>query len=197
MPEAIQQAGNSTDLNKLRESFESPARKRNIEIKNGRNDQLDKSSFLKILVKQLEHQDPVNPMNDREFIAQMAQFSSLEQMQNVADSVNSMKAFQANTLVGKYVIGKDFVTGRPLKGNVDQVMFDASNKVFLRVDGRRMRMEDINVVEQQQVTNQVNVSRETLTQQNGINTYSSQDNIAPGANIQNKQLENNTILRGN
>ena len=148
MPD-IQQAGASTDLNKLRQSFEQPGRRRNIEVREQRNDHLDKSSFLKILVKQLEHQDPLNPMNDREFIAQMAQFSSLEQMQNVAESVQSMKSFQANSLVGKYVIGKDFITGRPLEGNVDQVMFDASNKVFLRVDGRRMKLEDMTSVEQQ------------------------------------------------
>lgn len=44
---------------------------------------LDKDAFLRLLITQLQNQDPLNPMEDREFIAQMAQFSSLEQMQNL------------------------------------------------------------------------------------------------------------------
>lgn len=44
---------------------------------------LDKNVFLRLLTTQLSNQDPLNPMEDKEFIAQMAQFSSLEQMQNL------------------------------------------------------------------------------------------------------------------
>jgi flagellar basal-body rod modification protein FlgD len=44
---------------------------------------MDKDAFLKLLVTQLSHQDPLNPVEDKEFIAQMAQFSTLEQVQNL------------------------------------------------------------------------------------------------------------------
>ena len=47
---------------------------------------LDKDAFLRLLTTQLSNQDPLNPTEDREFIAQMAQFSSLEQMQNLNDT---------------------------------------------------------------------------------------------------------------
>ena len=51
-----------------------------------RNNDLDRDAFMKLLVTQLRSQDPLNPMEDREFISQMAQFSSLEQMQNLNES---------------------------------------------------------------------------------------------------------------
>ncbi|RQD68211.1 MAG: flagellar hook capping protein [Tindallia sp. MSAO_Bac2] len=59
------------------------------EVKSTFNDNLDKDAFMKLLTTQLSNQDPLNPMEDREFIAQMAQFSSLEQMQNMNESMKS------------------------------------------------------------------------------------------------------------
>ncbi|MTI57300.1 flagellar hook capping FlgD N-terminal domain-containing protein [Geosporobacter ferrireducens] len=49
----------------------------------GPKQELDKDAFLQLLVTQLRYQDPLNPMDDKEFVAQMAQFSALEQMQNL------------------------------------------------------------------------------------------------------------------
>ena len=52
--------------------------------KKGDNGSLGKDQFLKLFVAQLQHQDPMNPMNDNEFMAQMASFSTLEQVTNMA-----------------------------------------------------------------------------------------------------------------
>ena len=68
--------------------------------------QLDKDDFLKLLVTELQHQDPTNPMQDREFIAQMAQFSSMEQMMNMNKSMESIvDKFNFQTTYG--LLGKN------------------------------------------------------------------------------------------
>ena len=70
------------------------------------NDALGKDAFLKLLVAELSNQDPLNPMEDREFISQMATFSSLEQMQNRNKTLTSMSdanKFNAVQYIGKAV----------------------------------------------------------------------------------------------
>ena len=79
---------------------------------------LDKNDFLKILITQLSHQDPTQPMDDKAFIAQMAQFSSLEQMTNMSDGLAKVATLvaksQAVGLLGNAVDianGAETVTG--------------------------------------------------------------------------------------
>lgn len=62
--------------------------------------ELGKDEFLQILAVQLANQDPLEPMKDTDFIAQMAQFSSLEQMKGLNDSFSSTKAYG---MIGKSV----------------------------------------------------------------------------------------------
>lgn len=68
------------------------------------NDALGKDAFLKLLVAELSNQDPLNPMEDREFISQMATFSSLEQMQNMNNTLTGMS--EANKFNAVQYIGK-------------------------------------------------------------------------------------------
>lgn len=53
--------------------------------------ELGKDAFLRLLVAQLEHQDPLNPMESADFTAQLAQFSSLEQLFNINDNLTAIK----------------------------------------------------------------------------------------------------------
>lgn len=117
-----------------------------LPIRKSGYDALDKNSFLKLLVTQLSKQDPTNPMNDREFISQMAQFSSLEQMNNVANSMNKLRASQANQLIGKMINGKDFVSEKPVQGIATKATYDHNGEVFLSVNGRMVRLDDVTEV---------------------------------------------------
>ncbi|PZM64036.1 flagellar hook capping FlgD N-terminal domain-containing protein [Paenibacillus dendritiformis] len=82
---------------------------------------LGKDEFLKILITQLQNQDPMQPMQDRDFIAQMAQFSSVEQLMNIQTQLGSLHQAlgMSSSLIGKeitwygksedkeYKVGKD------------------------------------------------------------------------------------------
>ena|SRR5699024_766325 len=70
---------------------------------------LGKDEFLKLLVAQLQNQDPLNPMEDRDFIAQMSTFSSLEQLMNMSKSMDALLQSQLVSPVIQYshMIGKE------------------------------------------------------------------------------------------
>lgn len=73
------------------------------------NSELDKEAFLKLLVTQFQYQDPLNPMEDKEFIAQLAQFSALEQSMQTNENINLLlneTAMQTSISVTNY-IGKE------------------------------------------------------------------------------------------
>jgi flagellar basal-body rod modification protein FlgD len=91
---------------------------------------LGKDEFLKLLITQLKHQDPISPVDDKEFIAQLAQFSSLEQMQNLNTNMSEMMlAQQKLTSLGQamQMIGKEVELftqeGESLFGRVTGVQF--------------------------------------------------------------------------
>lgn len=72
------------------------------------NPNLGKDEFIKILMVQLQNQDPLSPMEDREFISQMATFSQLEQTMNMAKSIETLVNNQLISPVIQYshMIGK-------------------------------------------------------------------------------------------
>ncbi|RLQ95741.1 flagellar hook assembly protein FlgD [Falsibacillus albus] len=94
---------NSINSNLMLSSYQNNAKKTG-------NDVLGKDDFMKILMTQLQNQDPTNPLQDKDFIAQMATFSSLEQMTNMNQSLEKFvqteqqsQLMQFNQFVGKQV----------------------------------------------------------------------------------------------
>ena len=106
-------------------------------------DSLGKDAFLNLLVTQLQYQDPLEPTSDKEFLAQMAQFSALEQMQNLN---TSFQMSQAGALIDKYVQGTAYneTSGESseIVGIVDAVNMKAGVP-YLLVDGQEMAMENV------------------------------------------------------
>ncbi|MBQ7577896.1 MAG: flagellar hook assembly protein FlgD [Synergistaceae bacterium] len=98
---------------------------------------LGKDAFLKLLIAELSNQDPLNPMEDREFISQMATFSSLEQMQNMNNTLTSMaeaNKFSAANYVGKAVAFTNS-EGRQIAAVVNAVWFDNGKTILDTTEG--------------------------------------------------------------
>ena len=95
---------------------------------------LDKDAFLKLLVTQLRYQDPMNPMEDKEFISQLAQFSSLEQMQSLNTGFEGLSkssiASQAFALIGKTIEYADPNYEGPRTGRVDKVTIEYGSPIL-------------------------------------------------------------------
>lgn len=73
----------------------------------------DKDTFLKLLVAQLTHQDPLNPVEDKEFIAQLAQFTQVEELQNIGTGIESLNAsfLAQQTTNAASLIGREVLAG--------------------------------------------------------------------------------------
>jgi flagellar basal-body rod modification protein FlgD len=107
---------------------------------------LDRDAFLKLLIAELQNQDPLKPMEDKDFIAQLAQFSSLEQMQQLNQAFEAIGKNEAATrafaMIGKKV---DYVSSEgdePATGYVDGIVFDAGLPV-LEIGSARVGMERV------------------------------------------------------
>ena len=86
---------------------------------------MGKDAFLTLLITQLQHQDPLNPADSTEFTAQLAQFSSLEQLNNVNENLSALKLYQAsiNNAQAVSFIGKDVVaTGNSVEARSGQTV---------------------------------------------------------------------------
>ena len=110
------------------------------------NSSLDKDAFLQLLVAQMKYQDPLEPTDNTEYVAQLAQFSSLEAMNNMSESMDLQRA---TALVGKTVTvaSTNETTGvtTEVTGTVDYVTHSGS-KTFLTINGNQYNVDDVKQV---------------------------------------------------
>lgn len=105
--------------------------------------ELDKDAFLQLLIAQMKYQDPLEPTENTEYISQLATFSSLEEMQNMAAGMTLQRA---SSLVGETVIVKavNSATGGTeyAQGKVDYVVYE-NNKAFVSIDDQLYSVDDV------------------------------------------------------
>ena len=113
---------------------------------------LGQEDFLKLLAQQFQQQDPMKPMDDTAFISQMAQFTSLEQMQNLNQTMSQQAQFQnlsnASGMIGKYVSLEDTSSSSGsglVTGQVDEVRM-AGGKVSVVIGGQSYDASNITMV---------------------------------------------------
>ncbi|EKN64720.1 flagellar hook capping protein [Neobacillus bataviensis LMG 21833] len=110
--------------------------------------QMDKDLFLKILTTQLRNQDPTQPMEDREMIAQMAQFSQLEQITNLNQVFTQFMSSQQvdlsrySTMMNKEVSWIDEVNGQIESGVVTGII-KKDNQFFYQVNEEEIPVGNI------------------------------------------------------
>lgn len=140
-------------LNKLSDpNWVDPSKK----MRTTGNDKLDKDAFFKLMIAQMKNQDPTNPLKSHEMAAQLANFSSLEQMQNMNSTLSEMKNgmkpqenYQALNLIGKAVQGDSSKIARSVndkehdfKFNLPMDVTEANIKVY-NADGEVVKSYDL------------------------------------------------------
>ncbi len=104
--------------------------------------ELGKEDFLMLLVTQIQYQDPLNPADNTQFVAQLAQFSALEQMSNLNTTANNNTAY---SLVGKEVLVRQISTTgeyNEFQGKVDYVTLK-NGKAYVSINGQDYSYDDI------------------------------------------------------
>lgn len=146
-------------------------------VNNRNTGELGKDEFLNLLVTQLRYQDPLNPTDDKEFIGQMAQFSALEQMQNLNTSFSATKAYG---MIGKSItaniVDPSTKETKEVNGDVSSIKF-SGGKYYVVVRGTEISVDDVVDVTESSYAAQNNLSNFTNLigfNVNGI-VYNSED----------------------
>jgi flagellar basal-body rod modification protein FlgD len=118
--------------------------------------ELDKQAFMKLLVTQLKAQDPMSPTSNQEFIGQLANFSTLEQMTNLNDNVLGLALLQQDSgmllamsngsaLIGKEVSYEDPSTGQMQNGVVSSMLIE-NGEALLKIGSQKIPLGSIHEI---------------------------------------------------
>lgn len=124
---------------------------------------VNSQAFLELLTMQLQYQDPTNPMDNSQMLAQEAQFSTLEQMEAISSTFSKFSnIYQANSYLGQTV--EVNVDGKTTKGVVEYVDFSDSSGASISIDGKKFPLSSVSKVypESQETTENRNFALDAL-----------------------------------
>ncbi len=111
---------------------------------------LGRDAFMKLMLTQMRQQDPLNPVSNTDFLAQLAQFNALEEMvqlnQTMTNFVHGQQLSQASALIGKQASGLD-KQGLPVSGVVSEVHV-AGDEVMLTIGASQLALSSVHSVEE-------------------------------------------------
>jgi flagellar basal-body rod modification protein FlgD len=107
----------------------------------------DKDTFLKLLVAQLKYQDPSNPADSTQFLAQTAQFTQVEKLGQIADMMQAQQLIGASGLVGRTVTYQD-ADGATQTGVVTTVKLNGDSEPMLVVGNTDVQLSKVTEVRQ-------------------------------------------------
>lgn len=105
---------------------------------------LGRDDFFKLFLAQLRNQDPTKPLEDRDFVAQLAQFTLIDTMQEVKRVLTAGSLAQAAALIGRHVVATT-EDGLAVQGTVDHVV-QSEGAIALVVNGLLVRPDAVTVV---------------------------------------------------
>ena len=108
---------------------------------------IDQDTFLKLLVAQLKYQDPSNPADSTQFLAQTAQFTQVEKLGQIADMMQAQQLIGASALVGRTVTYQD-ANGATQTGVVTTVKLNGDSEPTLAVGNTDVQLSKVTEVRQ-------------------------------------------------
>ncbi len=150
---------------------------------NNSNSALDKDAFLQLLVAQMQYQDPLQPTSNTEYMSQLAQFSTVEELQNVNSTITNS---QAMSLTGQYVIlNVPDAAGNinPISGIVDYVTM-SEGKTYLHIGEEYYSSEYLDSVVSYDYLEFI--SRDETTSENGTTSGDSTSGSGESSSTDNK-----------
>lgn len=122
---------------------------------------LGKDDFMKLFLAQLQNQDPSKPVDDQQFLTQLSQFSLIDTLTQVQQTLQGTQLAQASSLIGKHVEGLD-VNGAAVSGTVDSLVQSSDNGIVLVVGSQQIKPDAVT-----SVTEPASTGTTTTTQTQG------------------------------
>jgi flagellar basal-body rod modification protein FlgD len=106
---------------------------------------MDADDFMELFLIQLQNQDPTAPMDNKEMLTQLSQFTMISTLEKLGNALGGTQLAQASALIGDQVIGTD-TRGQPAAGIVDRIVQDAAGILLVLEGGAILAPENVTQV---------------------------------------------------